>query len=1005
MILFLRAGAAFLAGALSLVSQLAILRIATNQLSASPVTVSAVLVLALIGLAAGAAVGGQIADRVARPNRLAFFSLGSAALLSMLAALSGTWLAGLLRNIEMPLSLEAICFVAITVFPVNLLLGGVLPALVRSTGSKALSSTSVLRSFGTLYSFETVGAAVGSLTLIFFAIPQIGLRASWLAVAVFVLTASIVSALIGPEVAAKGVAGEKLVNSFGAAAKPASRKSALSRSSRFWLLFAGLFCSCTGMGMELIWQRYLAIFFGSDTHSYAVVATVFLVGLSAGSLLVSRLLRFSVVSVNLYCGFLVSIGLSILLSVWVLKIGFQLESTKTILGWLSVHPLGSRLLVASTVLLLPAILFGMALPILVELWVSDRDSIGSNSGQIYSAVFLGNVLGVVISAVWLIPALGLMTTAIVWSCVCLVTSVLLSLLANTDRARSSTGRLRFGSGIFLAGAGVCGAAFLVNAQFRQGLGDEDSWDVELFAERSDHTVAVIQSTVDPEHKRLLMDGVIIGEASYGVGEKQQMLAHLPLLINQSKKSEVLTIGLGTGILAGELANSERVDSVTCVELSSAIIQSARYFSDANKGVLNSEKLNLVHGDGVRYLRNTTEQFDVIVSDGKSRPGSAANLPFFSGDFYELCARSLSDDGIFVQWVSIRCDRRELESILATFAGSFPFGHVAIANPDSLYLVGSAAPLVMQPDAIDAYLRSDSTSQLRSYGWSHSDDFLSLYWLDQGVVGEALKGRTPNTLDRPVLESYAWESFEFSVSASKPQLDLIAKLIEIDEDSLFNGTPLVEMNNQNQRKRLQSGRLASAALVESDRLIQDLNDDWLDKAADRCKVALKHLPNVRRQKKVASFFRQLADKANAEQNSSVEYSSLMNLAELRFTDAADQFRMANILAENNAHELALDHLYRAVKSSDSKPQYRVALGAGYLRVKKFAPALQQFNAAIETIQNLPQPAKENLLLEHAQLLKGVVLVKLRRDDEGRVLINSALIKYPELQSVYYRHAFN
>ena len=177
------------------------------------------------------------------------------------------------------------------------------------------------------------------------------------------------------------------------------------------------------------------------------------------------------------------------------------------------------------------------------------------------------------------------------------------------------------------------------------------------------------NTEMPTKKRLIIDGVTIGESGGGVDEKQQVLAHLPFLIGEAKplrSSKVLTIGLGTGILAGELAINEQVESLTCVEISSEVIKASEWFDEENRQVLDSAKFNLIHGDGVRYLRNADQKFDVIVSDGKSRPGAASNLPFFSEEYYRLCSDSLSEDGVFVQWVSLRCDREELKTIPVSY---------------------------------------------------------------------------------------------------------------------------------------------------------------------------------------------------------------------------------------------------------------------------------------------------------------------------------------------------
>ena len=281
----------------------------------------------------------------------------------------------------------------------------------------------------------------------------------------------------------------------------------------------------------------------------------------------------------------------------------------------------------------------------------------------------------------------------------------------------------------------------------------------------------------------------------------------------------------------------------------------------------------------------------------------------------------------------------------------------------------------------------------------------MYWLDQQVIETALADSAINTFDHPVLESNAWDSFQYSVSSSSPQLLPLKELVEIDKDSLFNGSPLAELARPEIRNGLKSGRLASVALIESDILMQDSKDGWLDKSAERSKAAIRQLPNLHRQKHVANAFRQLADRAQHDQDVNTEYSALSNLSELRFANPEDELRMGKILEQKDAYEHAIDHLYRAAKLSGNQPRYQVALGEGYLRIKKYDQALRKFDSVISEFPQFSPSSSKDLVLERATLLKGVTLVKLQRNQEGQALIVSVLLKHPELQSLHDRHAYD
>ena len=1000
-------GTAFFAGALSLVSQIATLRLAASQLSASSLTIALVLLSALGGLSVGSLVIGRVSDRNGAHRKLAFISLALAAAISILIAWIGDIALTWLRSQEMPLAAEVGCFVFVSIFPVNVLLGGIIPALTRAVTSTPKSK--LYQSFSAIYALETVGAAVGSVLLTFTAIPFLGLKLSWmLAGVVALLWAMAALIFVRKEFAAvlETELAEQLVDGAGSVEKTPVDLNG-NASLRYLLLVAALVCSCASLGMELIWQRYFVIVFGSDTHSYAIVATVFLAGISIGAAVASPVIRCFGASVKLYSNLILMFGALILGSVLVLKIGFRVESVRTLLGWLDSQPLVARLAAASSVLLLPTILIGIALPVLVSLWVGDRKTIGTNSGQLYGVVILGNILGIVLCAVWLIPAFGLQITAVILGVMCQIAGVLVFLVFGRAVQRSSGTRSILNRlwcvAVCFVGLGLAG--YLMSSKFYPGIDQGVFKIIEHYEEAASHTVAVVQPEQDSLNKHLLIDGVTIGEMGQGVDEKQQMLAHLPFLIGDVERAKVLTIGLGTGILAGELTKNEQVESVTCVELSAAIIRAAEFFAGANHNVLANEKLDLRHGDGVRFLRsvnanaNAETKFDVIVSDGKSRPGSAANIPFFSREYYELCARSLSDEGVFCQWVSIRCDREELESILVTFAGAFPFGHIAVASPDSVYLVGGRSPIQFSGERMNKHLAAGSTVALRSYDWVDADDFLAMYWIDQSVVGKTFGDAAVNTFDRPVLELFAWESFDYSVSQTVPQLDVVAELLGNDRDSLLNGMPLEKVGDAELQTEIQSGRSALRRLLESDRIILAAEEGWLDQAADEYKGALEHLPNLNRGAKIAGYYRELVAEAREEQVLNKEFSSLINLAEIGHARPDDELRMAQILELNNAHDRALDHYYRAVSLADGKLVYRLAFGEGCMRATKYSQAIRQLNTVIK---GATEQVDSQQTLFRAKLLKGISLIKLGRTEEGQELVFGVLDEHPELEGLYREH---
>ena len=113
-----------------------------------------------------------------------------------------------------------------------------------------------------------------------------------------------------------------------------------------------------------------------------------------------------------------------------------------------------------------------------------------------------------------------------------------------------------------------------------------------------------------------------------------------LLFNQHIK-DVLAIGLGGGSLAKYMhAYCPEIIS-TVVEINPNIIQVARnqFYVPANDA-----RLQVIEGDGLQYLADHANGADVLLIDAFDSNGIPPD--FCSHDFFDLCARSLKNAGIF-----------------------------------------------------------------------------------------------------------------------------------------------------------------------------------------------------------------------------------------------------------------------------------------------------------------------------------------------------------------------
>ena len=111
----------------------------------------------------------------------------------------------------------------------------------------------------------------------------------------------------------------------------------------------------------------------------------------------------------------------------------------------------------------------------------------------------------------------------------------------------------------------------------------------------------------------------------------EMMAHVPLLAH-GKAKQVLIVGGGDGGMLREVLKHRSVEQVTMVEIDSAVIEMAKeYLPNHSQGAFDDARANIVIADGMDFVRDTGQRFDVIISDSTDPIGPGEIL--FSDDFY------------------------------------------------------------------------------------------------------------------------------------------------------------------------------------------------------------------------------------------------------------------------------------------------------------------------------------------------------------------------------------
>ena len=164
----------------------------------------------------------------------------------------------------------------------------------------------------------------------------------------------------------------------------------------------------------------------------------------------------------------------------------------------------------------------------------------------------------------------------------------------------------------------------------------------LFSGKSPYQHIDVVQTIG--HGRMLLNDGIVMFSEKDEFIYHEMMAHVPLCIHPQGE-QVLIIGGGDGGVARELFRHSTVKQVVLVEIDKMVVEVAKkYFPKISSSFAN-KKLNLKIQDGIKFVKNTKQKFDVVLVDSTDPFGPAKGL--FSPAFYKDVFRILTKEGILV----------------------------------------------------------------------------------------------------------------------------------------------------------------------------------------------------------------------------------------------------------------------------------------------------------------------------------------------------------------------
>ena len=659
----------------------------------------------------------------------------------------------------------ALCFLVLLV-PTSLM-GATLPLLTSyvarfSAGHKKGGDELARRWAGLLYGLNTAGAVAGTVLAGFVLVARLGLAGSnalLVAVNLGVGGVAIFTAHRFPSAVAGGRKSRQPASE--------SRHRGDAARANLYRLIVGLFLAngVFNLAYEVLWARALALIIGTTTYALSVMLAVFLTGIAAGSLWMTRRLERVQEPLKLLLGiqgFMVLWVLASPLLVNILPHVFLRGLWAFGISWGTSLSLKCAL---SALLLLPLTLcMGAVFPLGIKLAFRRTEGLAREVGDLYGVNTAGGIVGAFLAGFLIIPAVGverglaltalghLLTVAILvlasgggreasrpsgskWAAVG-VAALVLTFVARWDPLILASG-VYFQPGTFYDGKG----GVLLKERMSQA-------SLRYHAEGASATVDVLEAPGG--FRALAINGKSVATSNYYDYRVQRLLGVLPLLLHPDPK-RVLVIGLGTGMTSGTGSIDPATESLEIVEITEEVVGATEYFRQWNLGVVDKPSTRVIVEDATHYLRFTPKRYEVITSD-PIHPFVIGAGDLYSTDNYEVARSKLEPGGVFCQWVPLyQLDDPDIDSILRTFDQVWDNGTVWVTGKDFI-LCGARDGYRVDFETLRARAGSDAYLEiLRLLGFWTPEEVLSAYVGRLANLRNQFEGAAVNTVERPYLE--------------------------------------------------------------------------------------------------------------------------------------------------------------------------------------------------------------------------------------------------------------
>jgi len=576
---------------------------------------------------------------------------------------------------------------ALLILPQSVLLGATFPLMAAGVLRRRPERAG--RTIALLYFANSLGAAIGVLLAGFVLIGRYGLPGTLLAAA---MTNIAVAGAVYLASRRRATLPARLGMPEGAeaAAPRASDEVPIPRALYRLTLAVSFGTAVSSFVYEIGWIRMLSLVLGSATHSFELMLSAFILGLSIGAFIIRRRNGSDRRTLQRLAHVQLAMGVLAVATLPVYARSF--EWMGTFMSAFSREPAGyvgfsvARYAICLAVMLPATICAGMTLPLITRFLMRGAD--GERAlGRVYGVNTLGSIVGVALAALVLLPVLGLKWMIVAGAAIDI--GLGFWILAVERRGARDPYRIRrwvpaVAAVVLVAFVGVStrfDRVVLTSGVFRYGaVRKPQTPDVLFFADGRTATVSV---------RRIAGGGLSLAtngkpDASLGREWFVPPAAPAPFTLDASTQ---LLLPLVT------LLGDPRLTKVVTIEIEPQMLHASRLFYPANQRVFDDPRSSFAVEDARSYFASQDERFDLILSE-PSNPWVAGVSGLFTTEFYSHVRRFLAPHGVFGQWLHLsEINDGLVLSVVRAVAENFPdYALYAVGNKDILIVATNDARL-------------------------------------------------------------------------------------------------------------------------------------------------------------------------------------------------------------------------------------------------------------------------------------------------------------------------